>query len=347
MKRCGRQNLLLLSANIAFLFMKHRYLLILLIFISNACLPTRQVQFESVFTPESSLLAGEGDILVCNLSYYPESDKSDGNDLRRLAPEEQEILDTMINHSIFDGLFSVFMDSPKKTLREASYFESRTKDTTGFLQPLSNESVHTLCKQNNVSYLIVFEYYSFATSLSWSYTFSYDGYLATQELRRKLLWRIYDSEKGLINEEIQSDTLYIERSAESVDYATQRLPLITDLIKEVYWDAGAEYAKKVSPYWDVITRNYYAIYNKEGVDISQNAGELIKVASESKKKYRTYMAYYNLAVLDEKSGETGKAKEHIIKALHLRPNSSYAAYYLNQLKQRDKDINTIMTITQE
>jgi tetratricopeptide (TPR) repeat protein len=326
--------------------MKYRILLFLSFFILSSCLPTKQVQFESVFLPEKMVFEGSGDILICNLSYLPEVDNSSENDIRRLDSEEQEIIDTMINHNIFNGLFTVLMDSPQPKIREASYFEARAKDTTAFLKPLSIESVNVLCEQNDVNYLIVFEYYSFSSSLKWNYSYYDNGYLVTQNVKRKLLWRIYEADKGLIKEDWQSDTLYIERNAESIENATNELPKITDLIRDIFWDAGVEYAKKISPYWDIITRSYYPLYNKSGENISQDLNELLLVSKEENKS-KSFMALYNLAVLAEKSGEIKNAIENINKALKIKPNSSYGKYYLSQLKNRDEVLTSLSSLTQE
>jgi tetratricopeptide (TPR) repeat protein len=326
--------------------MKYRFLFFLSISILSSCLPTKQVKFESVFLPEYDILEINGDILVCNLSYFPDADRSADNDIGKLSPDEQEIIDTIINHNILNGLFSVFSDSPQEKIREALYFEARTRDTTSFLKPLSLESVNTICAENQVKYLIVFEYYSFSSSLDWFYSYSDLGYVVSQEVKRKLLWRIYKSDTGLLKEDWQSDTIYTERIAESIEYAKSELPQITELLKDLFWEAGVEYAKKISPYWDLITRSYYPLYAKSGADISEDFNSLLIVSKEGSKS-RSFMAFYNMAVLAEKSGETKLAIENIKNALDIKPNSAYAKYYLTQILQRDKVISSFISKTQE
>ncbi len=306
--------------------------------ILGSCVPGRSLTIEKLSPAEVTLPSSISSVLVLNASYYPSADTLAFNYVRELKPDEQYIVDTLVNSNVFNGLFSILDSSPATYLNESPYYESRGSGPENFLKPLSEESIQYLCDSFQVDGIISFEYYAFDPDIKNSFYSGEDflGSMATLSLKRYLLWRIYEYNEGLIKEEFMQDTLIWYGYGTNSSNARDDLPELSAAVREAFWFAGYEYGKSISPFWTDEKRSYFNFPNKKGVDISQSPDELKKLAY-ARRKNRAYRASYNLAVFYERSDELAEAMIWINRAVFLRPDAGVALYYKRQLEKRQID----------
>jgi hypothetical protein len=217
----------------------------------------------------------------------------------------------------------------------------RTSDTTGFLRSLSPETVSDICREQNTDFIISLEYYSYNQSAGYYYLIEEGIYQDLTEEKQKLFWRIYSTEGQVIDEYVQRDTFYVEDLGD--DYqSSSGIPLNSESIGEVFHDAGIQYARRISPFWENTNRIIYDLYLRTDsgkVNISQDKIRL-KSLSFSNRKTKAYKACYNLAVVLELEGEITDAQKWIELALELN-NNKMAQQYSTILEDRLKDIDKL------
>lgn len=299
----------------------------LLIFFLGSCVPGKEISFESLEPSNYSVPVETDSVLVVNLSYYPWIDTTSFNILKNLYRSEAYIVDTMINRAIFDGLFYILDESPVQAIADNKYTELRGDNRESFMQPLDLQSVDFLCNENNSGVIFTLEYYG--VNLSDSLLPNIYGELYRQlTIRRYLLWRIYEQGYGMVDEYHERDTLIWN------EYNPGDLPDLVTIIKETFWYAGEKFGKYVSPGWSEQKRNIFYI-SYQLLDISENMKMLMQVANQ-KQGYKSFMAYYNLAVLYEREGLLNDAMEAIESAIKLRPSSEVAGDYKQKLSEAVK-----------
>ena len=107
------------------------------------------------------------------------------------------------------------------------------------------------------------------------------------------MWRIYRRDGELIDQFAQVDTLYWYEDA----YSGSPIPELPDALREAFYLAGEKYARRISPYWVELSRQYYLI-SRDGEDTSLEKEKLIALKS-GKNANVAFKACYNLAVLSE------------------------------------------------
>jgi len=315
----------------------YRLYIIPVIFLFLAsCIPGKEISFEYLSSSENPLPADAEKILVFNSSYKPEVDTLKFNVLRVLDQEEQFILDTLIVNNILNGFFYVADQSLVPALQNTVYAEQRGTDTTGFLQPLGFESIEYLLDEFESDIIISLEYYG----MNYDVKEGYDDFesVAYLLIDRFLLWRIYNKD-GLLREKQMRDTLSWSSYGENYSLARAGLPSVVDVIREVFWFAGEEFAMEISPSWKETERNYFLLTD-QGTDRSLDEvflRELVEEGSNLKK----YMALFNLSVYHEKNGELEEAIISMKQVMELRPSSTLAGFYLKQQEQKLEDFKKL------
>jgi len=247
------------------------------------------------------------------------------NLMSRMRDSEKQIFDTLITANLFNGLFSIINETPVENLRNAEYYESRTRDTTNFLFPLASEEVVGICLDNNSGYVVSMEYYSF-NSKSTREISDYAGWVNNLDVSYKLVWRIYGRDGAVLTEVNDSSTLYWY-----ADSNTEPNPELTDAVRDVFFLAGEKFGKKISPFWSVLSRSYYQIYSF-GDDISLDR-EPLELLTTGKKRITAFKACYNLAVLSESEDKLEEAMNWLEKAEAIK-ESEYVVIYRHKLQKR-------------
>ncbi len=305
--------------------MTNRILFIPLFFIAVSCAPTNWLDMD-IITPCEFSFPDTGRIAVLNASYSPSAIHIDKNLMSKLPAKEQLIFDTLIVTNLFNGLFSVFEESPNEYLQSADYYEIRTNDTTNFLFPLLEEEVSYLSKSYSARFIVAMEYYSFNFSKNTEFN-EWSGWESKLSVPYQILWRIYSNDGKMLDQYISEDTLYWY---ENID-TNLPIPEIPDALRETFFLAGEKFGKHISPFWFSISRPYFQIYSF-GEDISLERNKLIELAS-SDKKTPAFKACYNLAVLNESDDRLTEAIEWLEKCKTIR-KSEYTDFYLKKLNTR-------------
>ena len=306
-----------------------------------SCSPTRIIDFEILDPAKIDLPDSQGSFLVLNSSYLPENISDKSNLMSGLTADEQIIVDTAINRQLFDGLFSVLNDSPIKGLRNANYLELRTSDTTGFLNPLSPVAISEICKENNVDFIISFEYYSMFENSGY-FVNEYNQYEVVLELIRKLLWRIYSRDGQLKDSYFSRDSLYWNSIGGNMDIVKSNLSNKLELYREAFWLSGVDYGKRISPSWEPVNRSIYEIKQKSDtgrIIVSVNK-DILESFSSSKNKSKAFNACYNLAVISESEGDIENALKWIDQALEIK-KTILASGYRKKLELRKNNLEIV------
>ena len=312
--------------------MKRIVYLIIIVAVLSSCIPQRYIEIESLQPAKSALPKDVEGLLVLNGSYLPGSDTSANNQLNYLKSKEQYIVDTIIIDRIFDGLFYVFDQSPAPVLQSSKYAEFRVEDTTSFLKPYDVSYINQLCSAYGTNYVLSFEYYSFSFDKYASYVSDVETELVLG-MKRKLIWRLYKKDSGVMDKYTVRDTLYWSSTGYGRRSAEMGLPEYLDVIKESFWYAGYDFAKRYSPYWEEDNRSYFYLYNKQGQDISLKKEELLKILKDGT-NIKKFKSAYNLALVSEINNDLNSAIKYIEIALSLRPSSEYAKFYKRKLEKK-------------
>lgn len=301
------------------------------LFLLGSCIPGKMLTYEALTPAEYTFTPETKGVLVFNSSYIPAVDTSSFNILSRLAdPEEQFIVDTLIINNIFNGFFYIIDQSPVSAFQNVKYAELRSKDTTAFLSPLSNESISYLLREFDADMLISLEYYGMNyNTRNWYSDFA--DFRAYLELNRILLWRIYDS-TGLQKEKMIRDTISWLESGATLDEAKNALPRLLDAIREAFWFAGEEFARELSPSWRETERSYYLL-NDGASDRSLDPLYLREII-EDNRGIKSYKAHFNMAIYYEKEGNPSLSLFYMDEALKMRPGAVLPKFYRKQLVEK-------------
>ncbi len=320
-------------------------LVVIVVLAFPGCLPVKNITFETLSPAEITLPSDIHRMLVFNYAYYPSDDTSRFNELRRLDKKEMYVVDTIVIHNVFNGLFSVLDDSPVPYLQNAPYYELRPTDTTAFLKPISQESVDYLCDSFDVSGIISFDYYGLSLDTDTHSSMAYDDdyflvSIADMAMVRVMLFRIYDKKTGLVDEQWMRDTLYWSAYGDEDWEALSNLPGVSDVLREAFWYGGYKFGRMLSPSWDQVERAYFSLNNKQGFDISLNETRLKDIVRDNR-HFRAYKAAYNLAMYYEMNDSIEAAVNWIDRALEIRPDAGVAKYYRKILLKRQKAVSKL------
>ncbi len=296
----------------------------------------RDLSFDQLSPAEVNFQNANGNFMIFNCSYFPDIINDSSNLITYLPASQKYIVDSLIINNLFDGLFTILNDSPIPVLRDAEYLEERTSDTTGFLAPISPSTASEICNENNITYLISFEYYSF--SQEYNYYLDEDSdYYGFLQHTQKLIWRIYSKEGQLVDEYFQSDKFNTNEINMDYFQVQNNLYIDTSMLCEAVWRAGSDYGKKISPSWETVYRPIYEIREKTDSGTLWVSTDIkrLKDLSTSENKTKRWKACFNLAVLTESNGDIQNAIKWIELARSYKPGINISTYY-ELLKDRKK-----------
>jgi len=296
-----------------------------MVLISVSCAPTNWLNIDTI-NPATFTFPDTGKIVILNASYLPEVNQTKTNLITKFTPKEQLIYDTIIITHIFNGLFSVLNESTNFYIQEADYQEIRTRDTSNFLNPISAKGIDFLCNTYDGSFIVALEYFDF-NRVAQKNILSYGSWQSNLEVSRRLVWRIYNKTGEILDQYIDTDTLYWYENIET----TEPLPELTDAVREAFYFAGDLYAKRISTYWTELSRQYFLI-SINGEDVSLEREQLIAL-KDNKKKRQAFKARYNLAVLSESEDKLEEANSWLKEAYKIIQLEE-VVYYQKKLETR-------------
>jgi len=188
--------------------------------------------------------------------------------------------------------------------------------------PLTWDKVDSLCKQTGSDILICLEDLQVFNKYT---VVSEETVYGLTDINYFVVWRIYDpllqkneDERAIV------DSLFTE--VESYSYKAvveELLPKRKDIMRDVSYDIGSNYAKLLSPQWIDMTRNYFVVGDKrfaiaEYYLQNRNWDKTIDVWQQIVKDSDTKLAArvsYNLAVAFEQKEDFKTANEWILKSI--------------------------------
>ena len=275
-------------------------------------------------------------ILVLNNSPVFTVDSSSNELMQSISEDQEFIIDTIMIHNFFDGLFSVLDESHVDYLRNMKYIEIRSPNTGVIPDALSLASVIDFCEDYSADAVIVLEYIDLNIKYNHGFLNNYlSGYMveAFIALERKLIWRIYDYTGAILDQHILNDTIFWSNQGYFKEDAYGGLPKPTDVIRAGFYSAGQDFGRRISPHWQTVSRIYYRIRNIDQVDQSLNEDFLLELSEHNNKK-KSYKACFNLAYLSELEDNLRSALRWLEIAEIKNPSSPYADMYRKVIEER-------------
>ncbi len=211
------------------------------------------------------------------------------------------------------------------------------------LTPLSWQKADSICAKNNTDILICLENIQIFNQYDIFYESIEDEddiYVGTSLIKYAAAWRIYDPFlRKYLDERVIIDSLYTTSEAYSKKALLKKIPSRQLLSADIAYEIGGDYAKRISPVWQNITRQYFvaghrdfsvATYYMENKNLDKAMTVWQKIVSENKGKIAARAAF-NLAFGYE-------IKEDYKQALHWIRKS--AALY-RELKKSPSELSII------
>lgn len=253
------------------------------------------------------------------------------------------------------GVLNGLNNSPRFSALMPSGLDLRGSGGRQFSDPLDWETVERICKDNGADALACLEVFDSnnrtgmanrkVTKKEKDKEITYIEYTATLYIDIESGWRVYfPATKQIIDQNVYTDSRSWSSTSDAGKRAEQGLPTKDHAVSDAGFYAGNQYARRISPLWIWVGRDYYKKGNEDfetarrkvAVNDWKGAAELWqKHISDSDPKIAGY-ACYNMALANEMDSTLETAIEWAKKA-YVNYKIKNARYYLNTLQQRLND----------
>ena len=263
--------------------------------------------------------------------------------------------DRLGSEECIKGVLNGLNNSPRFGVVMPSGVDLRGTGTRQFPGPLDWSVVENICKTNGADALACLEVFDSdnrtgmsdrkVTKKEKDKEITYIEYTATLNVNIESGWRVYfPAGHQIIDQNIYNDSKSWSNSSDAGKRAEQGLPSKDHAVSDAGFFAGNQYAKRISPLWIWVGREYY----KKGNDDFDRARRNVslndwKGAAEIWQKYVNNpdpkiagYACYNMALASEMDGNLETAIEWTKKAFIDFKNKN-ARYYMNTLQRRLDD----------
>ena len=254
--------------------------------------------------------------------------------------EELYILDTIINYRIFKGIKDALNQSPMFDLGTIYVLQVRRSDTNQSLEPLNSIQLDQVSRHNDPDALISLEYYKVYGNREFAYTDV--DITAILEISSETYWRIYDMVLDtILDEHILKDTIIWQEYGVTPEIAYNKLPLVTDALREAGHHSGYAYGTRISPKWVDEYRYYYIGTGKEMREaavlastkgLSWASGIWRRLAYGENKRLAA-KASFNMALVCEMEDLIDPALEWAAKSYMIKSHS-FTHEYIRLLEKR-------------
>jgi hypothetical protein len=268
---------------------------------------------------------------------------------------ESIFADRIGSEECIKGVLNGLNNSPRFGALMPTGVDLRGSGGRQFANPLDWETVERICKTSGADALACLEVFDSnnrtgmsnrkVTKKEKEKEITYVEYTATLNIDIESGWRVYfPASRQIIDQNIYNDSKSWSSTSDAGKKAEQGLPTKDHAVSEAGFYAGNQYARRISPLWIWVGRDYYKKANddferarrKVAVNDWKGAGELWeKYVSDSNPKIAGY-ACYNMALASEMDGTLEAAIEWAKKA-YVDYKLKNARYYLNILQQRLND----------
>ncbi|MBA7561683.1 hypothetical protein ES708_03322 [subsurface metagenome] len=220
--------------------------------------------------------------------------------------------DKLATQILMDGVHSIMVNSATLDfIRTPEVLEGASSVSAAFPAPLDWETINNLCSKYRVDAILAIEIFD-------SDFIIIPG--AGQTVTVKTGIRMYDpATKNIIDQYVFSHQMGIGGSINTLEAALGSLMNKNTAIREVSYDAGVIYGRRISPYWYRVSRDYYR-KSKGDHNLAEGArmmevndwdaarAALQRAVDTSKKRKTRGRAAHNLAVVYEIEGNLPEAK---------------------------------------
>ena len=220
--------------------------------------------------------------------------------------------DKLATQIMMDGIHNVMANSATKAfIRTPEVLKGANSSSAAFPTAIEWEIIQNLCRKYQCDAILAIEIFD-------SDLIVIPGVSQTINVKSGL--RMYDpSQQSIIDQYVFSHQMPFGGSVNSIEAALSSILSKTEAIKEVSYDAGAIYARRISPSWYRVSREYYRKPRKdqnlaEGArmmevnDWGAAKSSLLKAVETGKKRKIRGRAAHNLAVVHEIEGNLQEAK---------------------------------------
>ncbi len=132
--------------------------------------------------------------------------------------------------------------------------------------PISWETANSICEKNGIDVLVCLEDMQIFNQYETFSEETEDGgiYIGNTLIKYTVTWRIYDPLlKKYYHEQIITDSLYTANEAYSKKLLIKKMPHRKSIFTDIAYEIGSDYAKRISPVWQNITRRYFAAGSRD------------------------------------------------------------------------------------
>jgi hypothetical protein len=314
-------------------------LLLVIQILFQACKPMAVISIQVMEPGEVTLPPDMQHVAFINRAYMPTKVFAD---TIPWTDQELNLLDTIVNYRIFNGITDGLNDSPLFALESISVIQDRRYDTSNFLSPLSPLQLDMVEKARSADALVSLEYYMLGVERDLRVTDI--DFTSLLKVSTRTFWRIYDLDAdSLVDEHMLKDTVIWQEFGNSPEEAGEKLPILIDALREAFYHAGESYARRISPSWFDAERYFFWTGNQELKSAAQKAetdewedAAVIwrRLAYENKGK-SSARACYNLALFNEMNDRIEQALEWANKSYSFQ-ELEFTRDYIDLLEKRKK-----------
>lgn len=268
---------------------------------------------------------------------------------------EDPFVDRIGSEECVKGVVNGLVNSPRFKGVMTGSTDLRGTGTRQFPEPLDWSVVDRICKANNADALACLEVFDSNSKRTMSdrvvtkkqndKEVSYTEFTATLHVNIESGWRVYyPAKRKVIDQNIYTDSRNWNNTSDAVKRAEAGLPAQDRAMADAGFYTGNQYAKRISPLWIWVRRDYYRKGNtdferakrKAETNDWKGAAELWqKYTNSSDAKIAGY-ATYNMALACEMEGDLETAISWAKKS-YVDFRNKHAKYYMNILQQRLND----------
>jgi hypothetical protein len=190
------------------------------------------------------------------------------NILEGIITGEAPFVDRHAAEECINGVFNQLKNSPRFSVVIPGNLELKGTGTREFPEPLDWDNISDICKNNNADALLVLEVFDSNNKYSNSSRLakrkegdkeiSYTEYSSNLNIQIYSGWRIYDPiNKIIVDQNTYSDPRSWNSTSDSPRKAQDGLPLLENAVSDAGYSAGQQYAIRISPQWNWVSRMYY------------------------------------------------------------------------------------------
>jgi len=257
--------------------------------------------------------------------------------------------DKLATQIMMDGIHSIMANSViLDFVRTPEVFKGASSVSAAFPEAMDWETINRLCSKYNVDAIMAIE------------IFDSDFIIipkVSQTVTVKTGIRMYDpAEQSIIDQYVFSHDMAVGGSVHSIEAAIGSMLNKNAAIKEISYDAGQIYGRRISPSWYRVSREYYRKPKRdnnlaEGArmmevnDWESARSALLRAVDTGKKRKTRGRAAHNLAVVYEIEGNLAEAKSWAQTAWGKYKNKDSKDYLydinhrINEMQILDQQLN--------